>query len=235
MKKACLAFLVSTFTLVLSAQQINDPNAELREAKNFHGISVSHAFDVYIDQSGTEAIAVSAPTAGDRERIKVEVKDGILHIGMDKKWSVRTGNKKFKAYISVSNIDELDISGACDVYINGTLKAANLSIDQSGASDLKGKIEVDKLSVDLSGASDINLTGKATQVHIQVSGASSFKGYDLETETCHAEASGSSDIKVTVNKELSADASGASDINYRGNGVIREMKSSGSGSVNKGK
>ena len=224
-----------TFTLITSlcAQNFNDPNAEVREAKNFHGISVSSSFDVYIDQASTEAVAVSAASASDREKIIVEVKNGILYIGFDKK--VQLGrNRKLKAYVSVKNLDELRISGACDVKINGILRSGTLLVNQSGASDLEGKVEVDKLSVDLSGASDIILSGKATQLHIDASGASSFKGFDLETETCHADASGASDIKVTVNKELSAEASGASDVRYKGNGVIREIKSSGASSINKG-
>ena len=50
----------------------------------------------------------------------------------------------------------------------------------------------------------------------------------------NASASGASDIKITVNKELSAHASGASDVRYKGNGVIRDLKSSGSSSVSKG-
>ena len=64
---------------------------------------------------------------------------------------------------------------------------------------------------------------------------SSFKGFELQTETCYAKASGASDIQVTVNKELSADANGASDIRYKGDGLIRDIKSSGSGSVERGR
>jgi hypothetical protein len=46
-------------------------------------------------------------------------------------------------------------------------------------------------------------------------------------------ASGGSDVYITVNKELNADASGGSDVYYKGNGTVREMKSSGSSSVKK--
>jgi Putative auto-transporter adhesin, head GIN domain len=190
---------------------------------------------VYLSQSSEEAVAVSAAETKHRDRIKVEVKDGILHISYDSKgmsWS--TGNKKLKAYISFQQIDELDISGACDVFITGTLKASELTIKQSGASDLKGKLDVNKLTVDLSGASDMLVSGTATQLSVEASGASDFKGYELITETCDARASGASDVKITVNKELSAQASGASDVRYKGNGVIRDIKSSGSSSVSKG-
>jgi hypothetical protein len=88
--------------------------------------------------------------------------------------------------------------------------------------------------VDLSGASDMLVTGNATQISVEASGASDFKGYDLVSDICSAHASGASDIKITVNKELSAQASGASDVHYKGNGVIKDLKSSGSSSVSKG-
>ncbi len=224
------------FGFALAAQKVNDPNAEIREAKNYHGIDVSSAFDVYLSQGNEEAVAVSAATVKDRDMIKVEVKNGILHVGLDNKgWKWNSGNKKLKAYISFKNIDQLRISGACDVFVSGTLRADVLSITQSGASDLKeGKLEVNKLNIDLSGASDMTVTGQAGQVTIEASGASSFRGYNLATEVCDVKASGASDIKITVNKELSAQASGASDIRYKGNGVIRDIRSSGSSSVSKG-
>ena len=233
MKKIALLVAGITFSFGLSAQ-INDPNAQVRQVKNFHGINVSNAFDVYINQSNDEAVAVSAASVKDREMITVEVKDGILYVGLHKDWKWNTGKKKLKAYISFKQIDNLTVSGACDVFIAGILKADNLSINQSGASDIKGKLEVVKLRVDLSGASDMTVTGKATQLSVEASGASDFKGYDLVTETCDAKASGASDIKVTVNKELSAQASGASDVKYKGNGTIRDIKSSGSSSVSRG-
>lgn len=236
MKRIVYFFLLASLGyLKLSAQQVNDPNAVVRDAKDFHGINLSSAFDVYLTQGNTEAVAVSATEEKHRDRIKVEVKAGILHISYDGKglsWS--SGNKKLKAYISFKDIDQLRISGACDVAIAGTLKADKLDIRQSGASDLKGKLDVNKLTINLSGASDIRVSGRADQLAVDASGASSFKGYDLVTETCNASASGASDIKVTVNKELSAQASGASDVKYRGGAVIRDMRSSGSSSVTKG-
>ncbi|MBL7732761.1 MAG: DUF2807 domain-containing protein [Chitinophagaceae bacterium] len=234
MRNLILTLTAIISTLLVSGQQINDPNAEVREAKNFHGVNVSNAFDVYISQGNEEGVAVSAASQKDREQIRVEVKEGTLVISLDKGWNWTKGNRKLKAYISVKQLDRLEISGACDVFINGVLKATELSIKQSGASDLKGKLEVDKLAVDLSGASDMMISGKATQVFIEASGASDFKGFDLETDICDAHASGASDIRITVNKELSAHASGASDVKYKGSGTVKDIKSSGSSSVSRG-
>jgi hypothetical protein len=234
MRKIITGLVVLISGITASAQQINDPNAEVREAKNYHGVSVSNAFDVYISQGTEEGVAVSASSSKDRDMISVEVKEGILHIGLSKGWKWNGGNKKLKAYISVKQIDKLSVSGACDVFIKGVLKADVLDIHQSGASDVKGKLEVSKLTVDLSGASDMTVTGTANQLSIEASGASGFKGYELVTEKCDARASGASDIRITVNGELSAQASGASDVKYKGGGVIRDIKSSGSSSVSRG-
>lgn len=215
--------------------QINDENAQVRQVSSFHGIDVSSAFNVYLSQSSDEAVAVSAASTKDRDMITVEVKEGVLYIGLNKAWKWSNGNKKLRAYISFKQIDKLSISGACDVYINGVLKADMLKVNQSGASDLKGKLDVSKLYVDLSGASDMMITGNATRLYVEASGASDFKGFDLVSETCEAKASGASDIRITVNKELSAEASGASDVKYRGSCTIKEVKSSGSASVSRGR
>ena len=218
----------------LAQRTIKDANAQVREAKNFHGISVGSAFDVYMVQGNEEAVAVSSSDQKLMENIRVEVKDGILRIWVHqpKPWR-GFGNKKLKAYITFKNIDLLDINGACDVKVEGTLKADNLKVDLSGASDLTASFQVNKLNVHLSGASDMKASGSASQLTIDASGASKFKGFDLASEFCNAEASGASDIRITVNKELNVRASGASDIDYKGSGVIRDLKTSGASSVSR--
>jgi hypothetical protein len=236
MKKIIFSLILVASAPVLFAQKtISDPNAQVREAKNFTAIKLSSAFDVYITQGSEEGLAVSATDTKYLPNIKTEVNGGTLRIWFQNTGSVsfNTGKLKLKAYISVKDINKLDVSGACDVFIDGTLKAGELKLDLSGASDVKGRVEAQKMDVNMSGASDVTLTGTVGQLHIESSGASNFKGYDLMSEFCNARASGASDIKITVNKELSVNASGASDINYKGQGVIRDLKTSGASSVSR--
>jgi hypothetical protein len=238
-KLLLLLFSALALAVSLSAQlTVNDPNAEVREAKNFHGIAISNSFDVFISQGNEEAVAVSASEEKYRKDIKVEVKDGILHIGLineGKFWRGWDGDKmKLKAYISFKNIDRLSASGACDVRVEGTISADDLRINFSGASDLKdGRIKAKKLDVDVTGASDVNISGTADELHVEATGASDFKGFDLTVDYCDARATGASTINITVNKELSAHASGASDVHYKGEGLIREIKTSGASNVSK--
>ncbi len=239
MKKLLSIFTVLLFALYSNAQlTINDPNAEVREAKNFHAISVSNAFDVFISQGNEEVVAVSASEEKYRQDIKVEVENGVLKISFDKEgkfWHGLNGDKmKLKAYISFKNIDKLIASGACDVRVQGNINVDDLHMNFSGASDLKeGTINAKKLTVNASGASDVRISGSATELDIEASGASDFKGFDFAADYCNAKASGASSINITVNKELSAHASGASDVHYKGDGLIREIRTSGASNVSK--
>jgi len=236
MKKTMACILLISAVLVAGAQQttVNDANAEKRNISAFSGIHVSGGIDIFITQGSEDAIAVSATENKYRDRIRTEVRDGILTIWYENDgmhWP--TGNKKLKAYISFRNINKLKAAGASDVIISGTLKAGSLDLKLSGASDMKGSVEIGTLTANISGASDMNVNGKVESLQIDASGASDLKDYGLVVQTCEAQASGASDIKITVEKELSATASGASDIVIKGNGVIRKMNKSGASSIKK--
>ena len=221
------------FQVSAQKQVISDANAQQRNVGSFHAIKVSNAIDVMISQGNEEGLAVSARTDEYRDKIKSEVRNGVLVISYSETSWNGGGNRKLKAYVSVKNLDRITASGACDVIVNGKLETKELSLDFSGASDFKGTVSTDYLDVDISGASDVTVNGNATAARVRASGASDFKGYDLQTEKSEVKASGASDIKITVNKELNAEASGASGVHYRGEGMIRDIKSSGASSVSR--
>ena len=234
MKKIFLSVTVLLFAALAFAQKtmITDANAEQRTLSgSFNAIKISGGIDLYLSQYETESIAVSASEDQYRDRIKTVIENGTLRIYYDgdKMWN--TGGKKLKAYVSFKNLENLTASGASDVVVTGSIAVPVLRIDCSGASDFKGAVKVDKLTIELSGASDAKISGSASEVSIKSSGASDVKGYDLVTESCTAKASGASDINITVNKELNVHASGASDVFYKGTGVIRDIHSSGASTV----
>ena len=236
MKKLLLMMVAVFAGLGLFAQKtINDANAEARSVGAFHGIRVSNAFEVYITQGNEDAVAISASKKEYKDKIITKVENGILVIRFENEknfWKGWNGDKtKLKAYISIKKLDKLNVSGACNVYFEDGISADELHIGFSGASDLKGKVDVKKLTVDLSGASDITLSGNAANLNVEVSGASDFKGFDLVANYCEVKASGASSINITVNKELSANASGASSVRFKGEGLIRDIKTSGASNV----
>jgi len=229
--KKLFSFLVITGLITAASAQktISDANAQKRNVSGFHAIEVSGGIDLYVSQ-GEEAVAVSASKEEYRDKIKTEVKDGVLKIWYEWNSSLRFewSNHKLKAYVSFRNLDRLEGSGGSDISIDGSIKVAKLEMEISGGSDFDGKVETDELKIHASGGSDVDISGKAARLTIDASGGSDFKGYDLASDICNVEASGGSDIQVTVNKELSANASGGSDVYYKGTGLIRDLKTSGS-------
>ena len=138
-----------------------------------------------------------------------------------------------RVYVSFKDIKKLEASGACDVIVTGSISTASLAIQMSGACDFSGSVKAAVLKLNLSGASDAKISGTAGTAFIESSGASDVKAYDLVTDICKVNVSGASDVFITVNNELTASATGASDIKYKGNALVKEMKSSGASSVSK--
>lgn len=223
---------MSLLSVAQNSKVINDKNAETRNMKGFHAIEVSNGIDLYLSE-GNEAVAVSALDIKNRDKIITEVENGILKIYMEKGLHWGGGDRGLKAYVSFSKLDNLKASGGSDVYIQDILKTDKLDIDLSGGSDLKGKLNIQDLSLDQSGGSDVDVSGTVANLSVTASGGSDLKGYDLITDVCHIVASGGSDARITVNKELVANASGGSDISYRGTASVKEI-TSGSSSITKG-
>jgi len=236
-----MKFLVTGFMIVmtvatLQAQvKINDANAQVRNVGSFHSIKVSHAIDLVLSQSDEEALAVSASKDEYRDRIKTTVDNGVLKIWYDEedRWYRNRGNKKLKAYVSFKTLNRLNASGASDVTVTGSINSSKLVLEFSGASDFRGAVQVQTLDMNLSGASDAVISGSAANTKVDASGASQLKAFDLKVDVCNAEASGASDISITINKELNANASGASSIQYRGEGVVRNLKTGGASSISR--
>ncbi len=79
----------------------------------------------------------------------------------------------------------------------------------------------------------MKIGGTIQNLKIEASGASDIKNYDLVVDNCIARLSGASDVKITVNNSISARASGASTLNYKGTAERRDISSSGASNISK--
>ena len=233
MKYVLSVFLSIFIQHNLTAQKIiNDPNVVVRPVESFHSIEVSGGIDLYLSK-GDPVVAVSAKDKANRDRIVTEVENGVLKIYYDWKDGVRFGfsDKDLKAYVSYETILSLFISFGSNIRVDGTLKASVLQLQVKGGSEFKGRVETEELNIEVSAGSDIGISGKTTRLNIEASAGSDVNGYDLESAICNVSASGGSDINLTVNKELSAEASGASDVNWKGSATVKKSKVSGASQV----
>jgi hypothetical protein len=256
MKRSLLLMLVFA-TSLLSAQKtavIHDDHAQLRPVTNFTSIKVSSAIDLYLTQSSSNTVAVSAKDVESRDRIITEVSGGTLIIRMADQegwWSwKRWSDVKAKAYVSVKDLEAITGSGATNIHLVNKIQSPKLKIKLSGASDLKGDIDggviainltgaseckgqivAKSISIDCSGASTTELSGTSDDLSVEVSGASDAKLYSLNVKGAVVHASGASNANVTVSQLLKAEASGASNINYKGDPTVRENNSSGASNI----
>jgi hypothetical protein len=232
MKKIFLICLTMISLNSFAQEIINDKNAEVRNVGSFNAVKVSGAIEVYLSQGTTSAVAVSASEEKFRDRIKTEVVNNVLRIYFDgDKFTWNIGNKKLRAYVSFTEINSLEASGASTFKVSGTIKGSSLNLKLSGASDLTGDINFEKVTAQLNGASQIKVSGTVEDIDIDASGASDVKGYDLTTGGCTVNATGASDVRITVNKEISVHATGASSIFYKGEAVMKNVNTSGASSV----
>ncbi len=234
MKKFLFAVAVMFSGLTLFAQNdiVVDANASVRQLNgSFTTIKVSGGIDLFLSQSDNVSLAISAANETLKEGIKTNIENGVLLIFFKGDKSRVRKDRKLKVYVSFKELNNINASGACDLIVAGSIRVPSLVLQMSGACDFNGKVEVENLKLNLSGASDAKISGTAKTVDIVSSGASDVKGYELVTDMCNANVSGASDINITVKTELNANAHGASNIFFKGEALIRDMKSSGSSTI----
>lgn len=237
MKKLFLS-IACLFSLAVFAQDtkvINDANAVTRSlSSSFTAISVSSGIDLYLTQGNEESVAVSASDQKHIDRIITEVVNGELKIYYNNKGiSWKSDNRRLRAYVSCKTLEKLSASAGSGVHVNGSINTAKLNLDVSSGAGFEGAITATEMMADVSSGASIKITGSAGKLTVDASSGANFKGYDFAVDYCNASASSGADVHVTINKELSAKASGGGDIHYKGTALIRDLKTSGGGSVKK--
>lgn len=200
---------------------------------DFNGLDVSSAFTVYVNFSNTEERVEIEANENLHEYIIVEKVGRNLVIRLRNNTSIK-GDAILRAYVTTSNINFFEASGACSVFVQDTVFANNVNIDLSGASSLDAILQSNQISTDLSGASHVYLSGITQNLEADLSGASSLRDYALEVnDNLNIDLSGASNARLTANGNIYVEASGASSLYYRGSGTIQQMDLSGASQVQK--
>ena len=237
MKTIILFLLVAGLGMVMSSCEIPNrviPSGHVTtQEEHFSGydaIDVSNAFTVYVNFSDTEESIEIEADDNLQPYIEVRKISGTLIIGLRNNINVR-GNATMRAYITTRQVIDYTASGASGFFIEDPLTANTVSIHLSGASFFEGKLEVNHLSASLSGASNVELEGSADSFNISASGTSNIGDYDFVVDDLDVDLSGASNVWLTVNNELSVRASGASNVYYRGTGVVVSQNLSGASHI----
>jgi hypothetical protein len=207
-----------------------------RDVDGFTEIAVSSGIDVSVTQGANFAVEVEAD---DTDDIVTEVVGDTLRIYKDTGWkwysfgllSLFMDEGDMSASVTLPTLTRIRTTGGADVRGQGTFSGDNLELRSSGGGNISLDLNYQAIDVRSSGGSTMHLSGTATRGILSSSGGSRQDNEDLAIKEAELRSSGGSNLNVGLVEELSARASGGSDIRYEGDPRIRDIDESGGADV----
>ena len=261
-KKVTLSYLIFLILFVMFPSCISSQSfipvkgiGTLRDkdfdVSDFHGINVSHGFDVVLVQGNSENLTLTAQE-NLFEYIRVKVDQGILKIYTERNIMA---TQPLKATISFKSIDDLKVSGGGDVICETPINVPKLGVNISGGGDFNTIIKTDELNCHITGGGDAEIGGSIKDYYLDMSGGGDVKsdvnanvisckisgGGDLtfnsrekaSDATIHIDGGGDMEVEINIEK-LSCSISGGGDASLTGQASEFEMDINGGGDVNAG-
>jgi hypothetical protein len=222
--KRFLVIVFAFISVVSFAQQ-----SETRNIESFTGVKASKAVSVYLKKGTKESVTVEV-TGTSPSNVITEVSGSYLKVHM------RDGNYRnanAKVYVTYVKLEKLSASAAGNIYSQETIKTDNLEITCASAGTIEIIVDANEVEITAASAGDIEIKGKTKSLIADASSAAEIDAYDLEAEKVEVDAASGGSAKVSVSKELDANAASAGSIRYRGNPDKSITDSSSGGSVRK--
>jgi len=240
MKKSIASVLVFLFIVTVTSAQITKKTLELPE---FKSIYVNSNYTVYLKQTNKQEVIVEALTEI-YELTNVVVENGILMINVERKpdsqnksvWAKIDDikvNPTMKVYVSVKNLNDLQVNGAGKIISENSLAATSLNLLVSGSGSMDLDIKGDVVKTEVSGSGKVALRGYASSIEALVSGSGSINAFSCPLDTAKIKVSGSGSCEVNVTTTIDALVLGNGTVKHKGNTKNTTKKIYGSGSVDR--
>lgn len=236
MKKLIVFCGAVLFSLAVQAQTTK----KTLELGEFKAIYNNSNYTVLLKQTNKQEVVVDAES-DIYALTTITVENGILMINVERKpdqsksvWAKIDNiklNPTMKVYVSVKNINELQVNGLGKIVSENSLSAPalNLSVGGSGTIDLD--LKGDYLKAEVSGSGKIILKGYATSIDALVSGSGSIQAFNCTLENAKVKVSGSGSCEVNASNSIEALVLGSGSIKHKGNTKTATKKIYGSGTV----
>jgi hypothetical protein len=208
-KHAITIFLLTLFVSAIQAQ-----TKESRDVSTFTKIAFQVPGKLYLRQGSPQKVEIE----GDKDivgKIETKVEGSRLVIEHEDERHWRWGNDdKVNVYITVKNIDALNVGGSGDLIGETKIVTGDIDLNVSGSGNMKVDVEASgDMESDVSGSGNIELRGTCNSFESDVSG--------------------SGQVRVTLNASGDADfgVSGSGKIEARGSASKVKANISGSGKV----
>lgn len=200
-----------------------------RTAGSFSGIRVSTGIDVYLTQGDKMSLSVEADE-NLHEYIVTEVNNGVLNVYTDA--NIREAEMK-RVYVTMKEINSLSTSSAGDLIGETPVRTDDLKLSASSAGDIKLEVYARNINADVSSSGDITLSGEADMIDASLSSAGDLNAFNLKVKEADVSASSAGDADIYVTDRLTARASSAGDVNYKGDPKYIDAHSSSAGGVHR--
>ncbi len=232
--------LVLACASIVSMAQTTKKVLELPE---FKSIYVNSNYTVYLKQTNKQEITVEALTEIFAVT-DIKVENGILMVNVDRKpdnpnkslWAKIDDikvNPTMKLYVSVKNINDLQVNGAGRIISENSIATDYVTLGVSGNGSLDVDLKGNTIKAELSGGGLMTLRGYATALDAVVSGSGTINGFSCTLETAKVKVSGTGLCQLNVSNNIDALVLGTGQVKHKGNTKSAQKKVYGSGSVDR--
>lgn len=211
------------------------PDTRVKVWEDFTRLKISSAMNVWIIQGDQCDVRVETEDGIDKGVVQIEQNGETLELSVRWKKYKLGDNLKWgiNVYVTVRELEKLEVSGAVHVQSQNRLNCNRLDIELSGAVETELDINANDVKVETSGAVELKMKGNCKNLDAETSGAAEFLAPELSAESCVIETSGAASIDVMALKALKVESSGASRVLYRGNPENLDINTSGASEVKK--
>lgn len=184
---------------------------ENHTVSGFTGIDASSAFDITVTKGDIETFAIEADDEV-MPYVRSEIKNGVLRLYLDK----RVDNiKTLKATVMMKNLDNVSLSGFCQLTANDLFTPNSFTGNCSGASCMNVNVNTGLLNIKANGTSKIKIKANVIGgTKMNISGASDIQG-ELNANNVKVNTNGTCKVNLVGSAtDIIIDLSGAS--NFRG-------------------
>lgn len=234
-------FVASCVILAVSLTAFAQTTKKTLELGEFKSIYNNSSYTVYLKQTNKQEVNVEAES-DIYALTSIVVENGVLMINVDRKpdnpnksvWAKIDNiklNPVMKVYVSVKNINELQVNGLGKIISENSLSAPALNLSVSGSGSIDLDLKGDYLKAEVSGSGKIMLKGYATSIDALVSGSGAIQAFNCTLDNAKVKVSGSGDCEVNVANSIEALVLGSGNIKHKGNTKTTTKKVYGSGTV----
>jgi flagellar motor switch/type III secretory pathway protein FliN len=235
--------IFSVVLCVLSQATFSQVTKKVLDLPEFKSIYVNSNYTVYLKQTNKQEVTVEALTEI-YSVTDIKVIDGVLMINIERKpespnkslWAKIDDiklNPTMKIYVTMKNIEELQVNGAGKIIAENSLATGNIKLAVNGGGSMDIDLKGDVVKAEVTGTGSLALRGYASTLEALISGPGSINGFSCPVDSAKIKVAGSGVAELNVTNSIDAVVAGNGMVKHKGNTKNTVKKIYGSGSVDR--